>query len=141
MLNVYTPGRALPLSDGIEVNWMSTHGSPASRVSSRSFYGLLVGGSVLLGACGGATGGPAATSTPEAGSTTPIATPTAAPVLTSTPIATAMTYTVEAGDTGLAIALEFGISLAELAEANGMSEAELDHLQIGQELTIPSTTP
>ena len=70
--------------------------------------------------------------------TRPIA--TAAPVVTSTPTATpelVTIYIVEDGDTAWAIAGEHGITLADLAGANGMTEAELDHLQIGQELRIP----
>ena len=44
---------------------------------------------------------------------------------------------VKSGDTGLEIAARFGITLAMLAEANGMTENQLDDLQIGQQLKIP----
>lgn len=103
---------------------------------------MLVGISLLLAACGGGDEEPE-TATPEVVASNPVATSTVAATLTPTPTAAATEtiYTVEAGDTGLAIALEFGISLAELAEANGMTEAELDSLQIGQELRIPPPTP
>lgn len=110
------------------------------RVVSRFFSGVLVGVLLLLVACGGEDEAPEV-ATPEVTATTVAATPTASPTASPTATATQTTYTVEAGDTGLAIALEFGISLAELAEANGMTEAELDQLQIGQELAIPSPAP
>jgi len=48
------------------------------------------------------------------------------------------TYTVQAGDSGFGIALEFGITLEALAAANGLSVDDLTNLQIGQELSIPA---
>jgi len=84
----------------------------------------------LLAACGGgeAEGG--------APSATPTTVVTAIPTPTATPD-TAATYLVRDGDTGLAIALRFGITLADLAQANNMTERELDVLAIGQQLRIP----
>jgi|GEM_PF-2964599 len=117
----------------------STPGAGSSRFPL--FFVMLVGAALLLAACGGGEEEPEVR-TPEVVATTPAATPTtAAPTPTPTATATETIYTVEAGDTALAIAIEFDISLAELAEANGMTEAELDSLQIGQELTIPRPTP
>lgn len=118
----------------------STAGSGGNR--RPLLFGMLGGVALLLAACGGGDEEPAV-STTEVVATTPEATPTAAPTLTATATAaaTGTVYTVEAGDTALAIAIEFDISLAELAEANGVTEAELDNLQIGQELRIPGATP
>lgn len=87
----------------------------------------------LAAACGGGEEEPAATTTPDAvdAGTTVSPTPTATPTMEFT------TYTVESGDTALEIAFSFDITLAELATANGMTEEELNDLQIGQELRIP----
>ncbi len=48
------------------------------------------------------------------------------------------TYVVQDGDSGFAIADAFGVTIDALAEANGMTVAELDNLQIGQEIIIPT---
>lgn len=47
-------------------------------------------------------------------------------------------YVVQAGDSGFGIALQFGVTLEELAAANGMSVDQLNNLVVGQELLIPS---
>ncbi len=47
-------------------------------------------------------------------------------------------YIVQAGDSGSAIAVEFDITLEQLAAANGMSVDQLGILSVGQELLIPS---
>lgn len=60
---------------------------------------------------------------------TPIATPT--PTVTPTPII----YAVQAGDTLLKIAIDFGTSTEAIQEANGIVDARF--LQIGQTLVIP----
>ena len=49
----------------------------------------------------------------------------------------AQIYVVVSGDTAYAITLEFNITLAELADANGTTIEELRLLQVGQELVIP----
>ena len=64
--------------------------------------------------------------------------PTEEPEPTSTPPAGGQVYVVQAGDSGLAIADAFGVTIEALAEANGMTVAELDNLQIGQEIIIPA---
>lgn len=67
--------------------------------------------------------------------------PTASPgiTLTSTPTvlasSTPVVYTVRAGDVLLTIAQRFGVTVAALAEANGLGD--VDNLRIGQELVIP----
>ena len=48
------------------------------------------------------------------------------------------TYVVQSGDTLGAIAATYGVSVGDLAAANGLSD--LDFLSIGQELAIPGTT-
>lgn len=58
-------------------------------------------------------------------------TPTPAPTATPTPIV----YVVQKGDTLLAIASRFGVSVSELQEINGVVDPRT--LQIGQELIIP----
>jgi LysM repeat protein len=52
----------------------------------------------------------------------------------------AATYTVEAGDTGCAIARKLGVSLTALAQANGLSIDGLASLRIGQVLQVPART-
>ena len=49
-------------------------------------------------------------------------------------------YTVKPGDTACAIAAMSKISTQELAGANAATVAALDHLLIGQMLTIPVST-
>ncbi len=56
---------------------------------------------------------------------------------TTTATPTPQTYTVEEGDTLLAIAVELGFTPEELAIVNDLREDDL--LQIGQELIIPAT--
>jgi LysM repeat protein len=64
---------------------------------------------------------------------------TAAPTGTTTPTATAVaagsTYTIQAGDTLAAIAARTGVPMADIIEANDLSNQNL--LQAGQELLIP----
>jgi LysM repeat protein len=64
--------------------------------------------------------------------------PTETPEPTSTPPPGGHTYVVQDGDSGFAIADAFGVTIDALAEANGMTVAELDNLQIGQEIIIPA---
>ena len=70
--------------------------------------------------------------------------PTATLVLTATPTplptATPQLHVVERFDTLLDLAVQYDLSVGEIAQANGMSED--DFLQLGQELIIPiSETP
>jgi LysM repeat protein len=55
----------------------------------------------------------------------------------STPGGTTL-YVVQPGDSGFGIALEFDITLEQLAAANGMSVDQLGALFVGQELLIPT---
>ena len=48
------------------------------------------------------------------------------------------TYEVQPGDTALAIAFQFDVTLEELAVANGTSIDALNNLQVGDTLVIPS---
>lgn len=50
-------------------------------------------------------------------------------------------YKVQAGDTATQIARRFGVSLAELAEVNEWSGGEVDDIQAGDEIVIPSSSP
>lgn len=47
------------------------------------------------------------------------------------------TYIVVAGDTASEIAERFGITVEELAAANGLTVTEANDLQVGQELSVP----
>jgi LysM repeat protein len=82
----------------------------------------------------GATPTPAAaaTSTPKAGSTA-TTTPTATPAPSSGPTV----HVVAAGDTPTGIANRYGVTVAQLAAANGLTEDDFTSLQVGQRLTIP----
>ncbi len=46
-------------------------------------------------------------------------------------------YVVKSGDTALAIAIEFGVTLTALAEANNTTEGELSFINVGDELILP----
>ena len=48
------------------------------------------------------------------------------------------TYIVEPGDTASEIAERFGITVEELAAANGLTVTEANDLQVGQELAVPA---
>ena len=47
-------------------------------------------------------------------------------------------YTVKSGDSLIALAGQYGVSVSQLASANGLSNNA--QLQIGQKITIPATT-
>lgn len=83
-----------------------------------------------------ATPTPTATGTPSASAT---ATPKASATATPGVPAGSDVYFVKAGDTAIDIANLFGISVARLAAANNVSEADLRNLQIGQRLVIPGS--
>ncbi|MCY3796632.1 MAG: LysM peptidoglycan-binding domain-containing protein [Chloroflexi bacterium] len=67
----------------------------------------------------------------------PPGTPTRTPQPTPTPLPTSIpvTYTVQPGDTLSTIAALYGLSIVELAQLNGITNA--DALSVGQVLTIP----
>ena len=69
------------------------------------------------------------------GSTTPQPQPTPTAGATQPPPIQGSTYTVQGGDTLSRIALRFGVSLAELQQANNIANA--NYIYIGQVLTIP----
>lgn len=84
--------------------------------------------------------GPRPTPTPLPTSTptftrTPTPTSTATPTITPTPTPSFFVHTVKLGDTLIAIALEYGVRLDIILEANDLEED--DFLSIGQELIIP----
>lgn len=81
--------------------------------------------------------GDVGTPTPTAGPT-PTATAmlvTPLPTHTATPTPTPVVYTVQRGDTLLAIAAQFGVSAEAIQTANGVLDPR--RLQIGQQLVIP----
>lgn len=68
----------------------------------------------------------------------PTATPapyTPAPTATPTPTPTPVIYTIQSGDTLLAIAREHGVSVAALQETNGITDPRA--LRVNQEIIIP----
>jgi N-acetylmuramoyl-L-alanine amidase len=50
------------------------------------------------------------------------------------------TYVVQSGDTACDIAAKFGVSLQDLATANGSTPATVGNLKVGQDLKIPPST-
>jgi len=92
-----------------------------------------------------ATTTPTATATPSATATasaTPRPTATATSVATatataSTPPSILTVYTVQQGDNSFDIAGKFGVSVEDLAAANGKTVAQLAAIQIGDQLNIP----
>ena len=101
----------------------------------------LVTGMLLLAACG--------RTAPEEGATTleasispssTLAVITTLPATTVPPPTTTPEYIVQQGDSLSAIAQRFGVSTEDLANFNGIEDA--DSIQVGQTLTIPpATTP
>ncbi len=82
---------------------------------------------------------PPTTPTPVQPATAQAVSPaTVPPVASPTPSGPLM-YTVQAGDTLLAIARVYGISVEELMTANGLVDPNV--LQVGQALIIPFPTP
>jgi murein DD-endopeptidase MepM/ murein hydrolase activator NlpD len=61
------------------------------------------------------------------------------PAAAAPPKQTSDVYVVQAGDTLFAIALRFNLSVAEIAAANNLSNANL--IFVGQQLVIPGTKP
>lgn len=94
---------------------------------------------LLAGACGDDDGGGSDTTAVASGATTApspavtTAVVTAAPVTTSTTIPSE--YTVVAGDTLSGIATKVGVTVAELAQFNGITDPNM--IQVGQVLKIP----
>ncbi|MDH4136723.1 MAG: FxLYD domain-containing protein [Anaerolineae bacterium] len=80
-----------------------------------------------------ATAQEASVVTPHATSTPVPWTP--APTATPTPTPTPIIYVVQAGDNLLGIAIQYGVTVEALQEANAITDPRL--LQIGQELVIP----
>jgi LysM repeat protein len=70
----------------------------------------------------------------DGGNATGTATPRPTPAI---PDGTTV-YVVDTGDSGFGIALEYEISLEQLAMANGLSVDQLGELFVGQELLIPT---
>ncbi len=68
-----------------------------------------------------------------------VPTPTPNPLLVPTPEVVEVNHTVVAGDTPSGIAAQFGISLADLLEANGLTEDSV--LQVGDVLVVPGVEP
>jgi LysM repeat protein len=63
--------------------------------------------------------------------------PTVTPGASPTDKSGCPTYTIKQGDIAGSIATNFGVSLADLMQANQLTEADLTRLQIGQVLIIP----
>jgi len=78
---------------------------------------------------------PPPTATPTQGPPTATATLVLTATPTPLPTATPQIYVVEQFDTLLDLAVQYDVSVAEIAQANGLSED--DFLQLGQELIIP----
>lgn len=74
---------------------------------------------------------PAVMPTPAAASPTVVTPPPAA-----TPVVAATKHTVVAGETAYSVARKYGITVQELAAANGLSESAT--IRLGQSLTIPA---
>ena len=111
-----------------------------SRCLPALLLALLVGGAAacgdgksLLDAFATDTPTPSTTTTADRGAETAAAstTPTPAPVAGTQ-------YTVESGDTLGAIAVQFGVTVDAIVQANDLTDA--NQIAIGQTLEIPSPT-
>ncbi len=110
----------------------------------RFIIALMVLASVWLAGCGQVVEAPTptiaslgVTLAPPTPSPSPAMTPTDTPAPTATPAPspTPVIYVIQSGDTLLAIALKFGVSVAAIQETNAIVNPQ--SLQIGQELIIP----
>lgn len=63
--------------------------------------------------------------------------PAATATATSAPTPSGFIYTVQPGDTLMAIGLRFGVNVQQILDANGLSLAQARTLRTGQELIIP----
>ena len=90
----------------------------------------------LLGVGGG---GNDSTTTPSPSPSQDVASPSVEPASPAAP--SAQVYLVEAGDTMSKIASRFGLTLAELCEANKDNIPNCDKIAIGDEITIPAKAP
>lgn len=89
-----------------------------------------------------ATGTPTVVATQVSTRVTSVAAVSATPSSTATPAPpSGQTYTVQAGDTLFEIALEFGVSVRALAEANGIDNTSLIRPGMVLVIPIPGTTP
>ena len=115
-------------------------------------------GSRLADQMGGGTGGADRTAAPEVsatpGAATPVPTPSPTPAPTPTPTPTAepsptptatppptpvptpIVHAVQRGETLSGIALRYGVTVAAITEANGITDP--NHILVGQELKIPT---
>ncbi|GIV74818.1 MULTISPECIES: LysM peptidoglycan-binding domain-containing protein [Caldilinea] len=66
---------------------------------------------------------------------------TATPTATPTPIQGGFTYTVQPGDTLMAIGMRFGVNLQRILDANNLTLAQARTLRPGQQLIIPGDAP
>lgn len=89
----------------------------------------------LLGVGGG--GGVTPTASPSASRTVA----SASPEITTAPLPTAQIYIVKSGDVMSKIAARFGLTLAELCDANKDVIKDCDKIAIGDEIIIPSRPP
>lgn len=121
---------------------------PLHQLNLHSLGAVVIGLLVGLSACGQVITRPTATPLPAtptavvtaAATVRPTSTPapytpepTATPTVTPTPVI----YTIRSGDTLLAIANRFGVSVAALQESNGILDPR--SLRVGQELIIPTS--
>jgi LysM repeat protein/predicted RNA-binding Zn-ribbon protein involved in translation (DUF1610 family) len=96
----------------------------ANNLTAQDAYALRPGDELILpGDEPAADDGPAAAASPTATNAPP------------------RTYTIEAGDTPIAIANRFGISVDALLAANGLSLNDARNLRTGQVLVIPGAEP
>jgi LysM repeat protein len=104
---------------------------------------ILVAALAVAAGCGGGSATPTATPPPGAAgipTATPFATVPAAVIVTATAgggVGSEVTYTVQPGDSLLAIASRFGSTVEAIQSRNNLSSSEI---LVGQELIVPNAT-
>ncbi len=119
------------------------------RLGPRSRLLFLLSAVVTLAACGQVVTAPPSTVTPAIQSTASIslstipprptvtlAVPTATAPNTPTPSPTPIVHVVQPGETLIAIAIKYGVTVAALQSANGIADPST--LQVNQELIVPT---
>lgn len=110
----------------------------AAGANRAAMVALAMAGGVLVASCGRSAPEEGATTLQASISPSTSAVITTLPPTTAPPPTTTPEYIVQEGDSLSVIAQRFGVSTEDLANFNGIEDA--NDIRVGQTLTIPPTT-